>query len=160
MYSFSCFLIFLLKLLNNSLIKLIVVCLLNYTAKIKLYQKEASEYHDKRFDDYDKKEDNIGQVIKTEAVDIEGEQSKENDWKEEVNENREEMKTNRMKGKQGNKYNKNRKQKLSRKEIKCNICGETFESKAKMVIHKKVHKSEKPYSCDVCTKSFSLKEHY
>ena len=26
---------------------------------------------------------------------------KENDWKEEVNENREEMKTNRIKGKQG-----------------------------------------------------------
>ena len=75
-----------------------------------------------------------------------------------MEENRVEMKTNRMIGKHGNKFNKNRKQKLNKKEFKCNICEETFEFKAKMVIHRKVHNGEKPYSCDVCTKSFSLKD--
>ena len=48
--------------------------------------------------------------------------------------------------------------KTMKTEYKFNICGETFESEAKLVIHKKVHNIEKPYTCDVCTKNISLKE--
>ena len=45
-------------------------------------------------------------------------------------------------------------------EIKCKECLSTFEKKSQLKLHMKDHSKEKPYTCDQCSQTFSLKIYY
>ena len=45
------------------------------------------------------------------------------------------------------------------KPYTCEICGKTFGRYQYLYIHKKIHSEKKPFTCEICGASFRLKEH-
>ena len=41
------------------------------------------------------------------------------------------------------------------KPFACNVCGKSFQQKANMTTHRRIHTSEKPYNCEICQKAFN-----
>ena len=42
----------------------------------------------------------------------------------------------------------------------CETCGNSFKSKSALIGHKRIHSGEKPYSCGVCDKKFTVKGYF
>ncbi|XP_044730349.1 early growth response protein 1-like [Chrysoperla carnea] len=43
------------------------------------------------------------------------------------------------------------------KPFSCDVCNKTFAQQHHLVSHKRIHTGEKPFSCDICNKTFIQK---
>ena len=41
------------------------------------------------------------------------------------------------------------------KPFRCDICGKSFQRKAHVTTHRRIHTGEKPFACDICNKTLS-----